>query len=124
MTARITALRPGQSPPPGSRPTRTRPLSPCSPGGAARRAIDVVRRTLPFALAAAILLAPVLPARASTSAGDDLRRRRSDLLARIADLTDRVEADQARVVLASDRRRNADAQLMQARRRVRERAVA
>jgi rare lipoprotein A (peptidoglycan hydrolase) len=59
----------------------------------------------------------------AAGASDDLRARRADLLARIAQQTDRAEQDQAAVVVAEERERRAAGDLATARRKLETRAI-
>lgn len=73
---------------------------------------------------AAIVVAALLSAAAPPApAAADARAERAQLLLRIAELTDRVESDQAEVVAAQFRRQAAEDAYGAARRRLRERAV-
>jgi rare lipoprotein A len=79
-------------------------------------------RLTAFVLAAALTGVAAAPA-AGAGAGDDLRARRAALLDRIAAQTDRAEQDQAAVVVAEQRRRQADGDLAEARRKLETRAI-
>ncbi|HZQ29065.1 MAG TPA: septal ring lytic transglycosylase RlpA family protein [Acidimicrobiales bacterium] len=101
-----------------------------------------MRRVLAALAAAAVLLpgasiARALPAGAASSSGyapsptapaggdaSDARARRSDLLARIAALTDQMDGTQADVVAAELRQNEVDGQVAKAKARIRARAVA
>ncbi|HEV3351642.1 MAG TPA: septal ring lytic transglycosylase RlpA family protein [Acidimicrobiales bacterium] len=82
-----------------------------------------MRRAAAFLIATALTMGGVPSVARASSAGDDLRARRADLLARIAAQTDEAEQDAAAVVLAQGREQRATAALATARQHLQERAV-
>src|SRR5436190_15597770 len=115
----MTALRPGQSPPPVSRPTR-KMFSFRSIRSLQTSITLVMVRLTAFGLVAVLSAAALAPA---AGAADDLHARRDALLTRIAEQTDRADQDQIAVVAAEDRERQADADLATARHKLETRAI-
>src|SRR5437763_3250954 len=115
----MTALRPGQSPPPVRSPTRKMPSFRSIRSHQTSITLVMVRLTA-LVIGAALAGGALAPA---ARASDDPRARRAELLTRIAQQTDRAEQDQAAVVVAEEREQRADAQLATARRKLETRAI-